>query len=347
MTTPKSLLLSAMLVLVLVPLAGCAATLSGKLVDGQVLEEGTNKPIPGAIVVVLWKGTIGTIGHGSTVCYHVETATSNEQGRYQTPAWKKPSPYGDIAHRQWVAMAYKPGYELAGGKKGEVVLKAFNGAQEERLKYLRRINRATSCGSAGESEKNLYSLRKAVYEEAKQIAKTDFEKYVAVGFEQDVNSLLLPPGTRISMLFPHREKSELLKAIEDNNVARARALLVGDADPNDRANDGATMLMTAIRYGRSEIAMLLLENGADPNATTFDDQNQTAMDQLIYRNQDRVVAYAGKIAALMIQRGYDVAHCDVSGKTALEKATQYGTRSAERNAEIVKALKEHAMRDKR
>lgn len=343
----KSPLLLLSLLLGLSAFAACATTftLSSEPIEGVVREEGTDKPVPEAIVVVRWQGHLGYTG---TVCYHAETTTTNAEGKYRIPAWSKPSPYGNISDRTWLSWAHKPGYQYARVQRTKRIdiLQPFIGGREERLKYLRRANGATSCGSAGESEKNLYPLRKAIYEEAKQIAKTDFEKYVAAGFEHYANSLLLPPDKRISLSYPQRVKSELLKAIEDNNIPRAKTLLASGADPNDRANDGATMLMTGIRYGSSEMTILLLENGADPNATTFDDQNLTAMDQLIYRNQDRAVAYSGKIAALMIQKGYNVNHRDVSGRTALEKAMQYGARSAEKNVEIIKVLKEHAAGDK-
>jgi len=44
--------------LLAIPLTACA--LSGEAIEGRVLEEGTNKPIPGAIVVVRWIGRTTT-----------------------------------------------------------------------------------------------------------------------------------------------------------------------------------------------------------------------------------------------------------------------------------------------
>lgn len=189
MTIPKATLLFVGLALMLAPLAGCAATLSSDPIKGQVIEAGTGKPIPGAIVVVLWKGSIGAIGHGSTVCYHVETATTDEQGRYQTPAWKKPSPYGDIAHQQWMAMAYKPGYEMAGGRKGEVVLKVFAGTKVERMEFVSRA--AVSCSHERAIEINLLPLYKALYEEARSLAVTREEKLKALYRLRDIERLEL------------------------------------------------------------------------------------------------------------------------------------------------------------
>ncbi len=317
------------------PLSACAVSGSG--IEGQVVEQGTNNPISGAIVIARWHGTASLLVDSQTVCVHVESTVTDDQGRFHFSRWYQP-PRRLVSGVQPTATAYKPGYEGKLFEEKIYHLKPFTGGRGERLRYLRRMSGAIGCGSSGESEKNLYLLRKAIYEEAKQIARTDFEKYVAAGFEHSANRLLLPPDKRISLPYPHREKSELLEAVEDNNVSRAKTLLAGGADPNDRTDDGSTMLMIAIRYGFSEMAILLLENGADPNAKTFDDQDMTAMALLIYRNRESAIAMAGKIVAMMIEKGYNVNHRDVSGKTALEQATQY---RAEKNAEIITVLRKH------
>ena len=73
----------------LLPLTAHAS--SGDPIDGQVLEYGTRKPIVGAIVVARWKGTYHTPWQSSTVCAHVETATTDEAGRYHIQGWDEPS----------------------------------------------------------------------------------------------------------------------------------------------------------------------------------------------------------------------------------------------------------------
>lgn len=113
------------------PLQACA--LSGGPVDGVVLEEGTNKPIPDAVVVVLWKHHQGYSG---TVCYHVETATSNEKGEYHIPKWSNPSDTRTLMDPYVSASAYKPGYGLPtqpSQKDQEVLLAPFSGGRGERL----------------------------------------------------------------------------------------------------------------------------------------------------------------------------------------------------------------------
>lgn len=54
-----------------------------------VLDEDTHQPIKGAIVVARWVGTISALVDSQTTCYHVESTTTDAQGRYQLPAWTK------------------------------------------------------------------------------------------------------------------------------------------------------------------------------------------------------------------------------------------------------------------
>ncbi|WP_461573349.1 transthyretin-like family protein [Sulfuricaulis sp.] len=172
------------------PLTACAV--SGDAIDGQVMKEGTNKPIPGAIVVVRWQGNAGGPVDSSTICYHVETATTDEQGRFHIKAWKTTEEAVGL-HTTWyqrlfmgptifdrevMTTAYRPGYTFSTkpSEKNTVWLKPFTGTREERFKDLVRVS--TSCGSAGESERNLLPLIKALYAEASSIATTAKEKEI-------------------------------------------------------------------------------------------------------------------------------------------------------------------------
>lgn len=177
------------------PLTACA-TLFGLATEGQVLEEGTNKPIPNAIVVLRWVGVVPVIGHASTACVHVESATTDKEGQYRTSAWRAPSTVGPAPIMQTRigpgASAYKPGYEYVDTKAEVVYLKPFTGTRKERLEYLSfRVISGTSCGSAGESYKNLYRLHRAVYEEAAALAQTPEEKKLAERFKEIADDTLI------------------------------------------------------------------------------------------------------------------------------------------------------------
>ena len=153
---------------------------------GQVLEAGTNKPIPGAIVIVRWKGTASIWpADAQTQCYHVESATSNERGEYVIPAWRETADQRLLGDKQVFTDAFKPGYARSpeyfkqeSYRKNIELLESFKGTRGERLAELRRFNEATSCPDAGESKKNRLVLQKAVYEEARSLAITPADREI-------------------------------------------------------------------------------------------------------------------------------------------------------------------------
>ena len=171
------------------PLTACAATVSSKALEGKVLEEGVNKPVTNAMVIVRWIGDISSIGHGSSVCYHVEVVTTENHGQFHVPAWEKPSPYGDIAHPRAIRDAYAPHYTFARADKEVIYLQLFTGVREERLAYLSRIT--VSCSDRKEIEINLLPLYKALYEEAKGLAITKDDKLKVLYRLRDVERLEL------------------------------------------------------------------------------------------------------------------------------------------------------------
>ena len=182
----KYLIQLMLLMPLLLPLSACA--LSGKAIEGKVLEEGTNKPIPEAIVIARWSGHLATFAHGKTVCYHVLSATTDEHGAYRFPAWKKKITENwqkNVDPETVVVTAHKPGYEAhrppgyartEAFKQNVRYLKSFAGGREERLRYLERVFGSTGCGAQDESEKNLIPFLKMLYDEAQDLAQTKDDK---------------------------------------------------------------------------------------------------------------------------------------------------------------------------
>lgn len=161
--------------------AGCP--LSGDPVSGQVLKEDDHKPIEGAIVVVRWIGrtTSGSwFTEAKDVCYHVESTKTDQRGQYKTPLWSQEQRKDyKVKYHSLRIVAYKPGHGFSRtpSQTDEVLyLEQFRGTQSERLEYLSRVFVNTSCGSENASEKNLLPIRRALYDEAKDLAKTPKEK---------------------------------------------------------------------------------------------------------------------------------------------------------------------------
>jgi len=177
--TPR-ILLPFFLALNVLSLPACA--LSGGAIEGQVLEEGANKPVAQAIVVVKWVGSVSKFVDSQGVCVHVETAITDHEGRYHTPSWSASSTVGPeilVSRLIPVFTAYKPGYKQVEKETDfPLYLKPFTGERGERLEYLKRTSRVTGCHSAGESEKNLLPLRNALYQEALQLVQTKDDQKV-------------------------------------------------------------------------------------------------------------------------------------------------------------------------
>lgn len=176
-----------LMLLAILPACVGPLTLSSPSIEGRVLEESSSTPIAGVIVVARWEGHIGYTG---TVCYHVETATSDPQGRFVIRGWQKLSPYGDAPRaptRRLLIDGYKQGYVHANRQGDNVYLEPFTGSRKERLQYLSRA--AVSCSHEREIEINLLLLYRALYEEARSIAVTKEEKLIALHRLRDIERL--------------------------------------------------------------------------------------------------------------------------------------------------------------
>lgn len=157
---------------------GCASSESEywPKLEGRVLDAATGKPIEDVIVVARWKGISG---YTNTVCYHVESTTTDKQGRYEIPAWRNDTRFQSLLNENVVITTFKAGYEESDRiykehsyKQGVYYQQTFNGSHEERLEYLMRVSSATRCGEADTTESNLIPLKQSLYDEATRIAET-------------------------------------------------------------------------------------------------------------------------------------------------------------------------------
>lgn len=147
--------------------------------NGQVLDEVTNKPIADAIVVARWKG-VG--GFSKTVCFHVESTTTDNNGKFTILAWKNNTKWKYTENQHKVITVYKAGYSESNktykertDKQGKYYQESFSEPREERIEYLRKITIA-GCGSDIDVNKRLVLLNRALLDEAEKIAKTEQDR---------------------------------------------------------------------------------------------------------------------------------------------------------------------------
>jgi ankyrin repeat protein len=138
----------------------------------------------------------------------------------------------------------------------------------------------------------------------RRLASTVHAPYYGQPDEGSVNSLAV-----IRMLQSHGIALDLFTAIAVDDVPRVTQLLKGD--PALAKSKGA--LQRAVRLGRKEIAIKLLDSGADVNA--IDADGETALHSACDEEE---------IAALLLRRGANVIAA-TKGYTPLHAAAQFGS----------------------
>jgi len=168
-------LVKAALALVLALASGCTLMLSGSAMDGRVVDSETGAPIPGALVIVEWKGDIGGPVQSSQVCFHLEVVRTDEEGRYHVPAWhRRPAAdweggfYG-VRNTEVTRRTYRQGYtQLRYDPRDRmtILMSPFTGSTTERLQLLSRVG-TPGCGATDGSLAKEEVLWRAVCEEAR------------------------------------------------------------------------------------------------------------------------------------------------------------------------------------
>lgn len=172
--------------------SGCVGSRSIQPVGpaaGRVLEAGSQAPIAGAIVIGRWKETWSSVADSQTVCVHVESTTSDAEGRFVLPEWRGRVPT--------IIDSFKPGYvrsaeyyKTQSYKQGVDLLEPFKGTREERLKELERFS-GMQCGQAVDYAPKLAPLYRAIYAEAKALATTIEEKKRAINLLRELDEMEL------------------------------------------------------------------------------------------------------------------------------------------------------------
>jgi ankyrin repeat protein len=88
---------------------------------------------------------------------------------------------------------------------------------------------------------------------------------------------LVDAGADVKQVSPTGSRQAIHAAAASGNVAIARLLLNAGADPNATQEGGFTPLHSAAASGNNELVRLLIERGADPNARTATGQTPAAI----------------------------------------------------------------------
>jgi ankyrin repeat protein len=139
---------------------------------------------------------------------------------------------------------------------------------EERKKWAGDFNKLLPLAVEGITVKRIQELvsRKRVFEEELASGLAGLmginPERASTGFKylmESEHSFLLMHGKHHS-----EADTELAKSVESGDIPGVRSALERHASPNGKNGMGESLLVNAIRLGRTEIAALLLASGADP-----------------------------------------------------------------------------------
>jgi Ankyrin repeats (many copies) len=312
-------------------------------VRGSVVDDTTGAPVPDAIVVSHWSGHVSGFMTGFVKCYHVETTRTRDDGSYEVKA-RIPRPDVDDPPNEYPAIVvYKPGYQTSLSRIKEAVpwvtslsevteraglaqrvryLVPTTQDRKERVRYLGFVGQAASCPGAGASQQNLLPLLTALRDDARAIAKTDYDQWVIRRLEwtMDVargNADAMPPSRDLT--------SVIVTVVNRNPGGLARALALPTAEVDDRDERDRTALMLASFDGSAAMVRMLLQAGADPNKGNEEGGTalHSAVEGALYFAKDPVTEsrYVDIIRALRAAN-VDVGRANVHGQTARLVAEQ-------------------------
>ncbi len=146
-----------------------------------------------------------------------------------------------------------------------------------------------------------------------------------------ITILLLLTSLALNTTFAQRQRSKSLnQAVVDGDIDQVKSKISAGADVNSKNRMGWTLLQTAIRNKRTEIAQLLIDKGADVNAK--DNRGRTTLHFAVESGQKAIVE-------TLIAKGVDVNVMDGRADNALSLAKKKNQK------EIADLLVKHGAKD--
>lgn len=144
------------------------------VIEGRVLEQGSDAPLANVVVTVVWAGSTG--GDGS--CLHSAAALTDANGFYRIPEWRHRARMGNFPRVVPVVTAYLAGYVEAGKVEQTFYLARDPADKSDRLQTLDRWRGIAACADAPADNHRPSPLPSALLEEAKTLvdANTEPEK---------------------------------------------------------------------------------------------------------------------------------------------------------------------------
>ena len=152
-------------------------------IRGRVLDAETEEPIGGAHVIVYAQGDISVFVDTQRVCYHIDAAVTDSDGRFEIPTWNEGFSYSSASGKHQDVSVFKAGYSEAmrtyrerSYRKNIWYQQKFHGTRAEWLERLKAALSSTACGSAGKMEARVLPMLAAVLSAAQRLGEGEEEK---------------------------------------------------------------------------------------------------------------------------------------------------------------------------
>jgi len=277
-------------VLILISLlAGCVS--SGGYIRGHVVDADTREPIQDAHVAITWDGDeLASVVDTMTVCIRADETLTDSNGNFRFWPWVQWDgilPKIDVHYSNIIV--YKAGYfdmhyydllqkTTIRRRVGEPhMLRQFEKGDLSRREYMDYLLQVSNWANCETDEANLVPINRAVYTEAERFAQTNDEKEIAdkIHYILEVNELGYDEASKRSNVRESDKDRRLwnnpaYRALKSGELADLEYVIqTGLSTPNDRLENGDTLLVTAADNGNALMVAYLLNSGADPTALGY------------------------------------------------------------------------------
>jgi hypothetical protein len=158
--------------------------------DGVVVDRSSGQPIPGAVVVRVWHGSVPVPVQSSLQCYHAAAAHADGQGRFSLSSYSFSKPFL-LGRSDYIATAYKPGYRFVSAvDPARVLMEPLSSDRAQRLAQIISMRIPLDC-PLEDVKTFIDPILRPVYREAMALARTREEWQQADDFLSVVESLEL------------------------------------------------------------------------------------------------------------------------------------------------------------
>ena len=162
-------------------------------IRGRVLDAETEEPIEGVIVNMYTYGNLWAVVDSQSVCYRVETATTDKRGRFVIPSWSEGLKFSAARLKHRSERVFKAGYveskktyKMQSYRSGVWYQEKFRGTQREWFEYLKQSAMSTICSGASTTLQETLPMLNAILREVERLQDSPEKENLAEWLKYDI-----------------------------------------------------------------------------------------------------------------------------------------------------------------